>query len=104
LSSRGGLAGGRGATGRRLWSRKIVRRGASGGVAVFGDESAEDRLSSDRVDGNLVGCWFVGGVGGSLVETAVGSMAVVMLDVLVEDPMELPLVPDEGAVEDLGAH
>ncbi len=39
----------------------------------------------------------------SLVGGAVGSVAVVVLDVVDDEKLQLVLVPDDGAVEELGA-
>ena len=41
-----------------------------------------------------------GVVGGSLVESSVRAMAVVVLDVFLEELSELVFVPDDGAVEE----
>jgi hypothetical protein len=38
-----------------------------------------------------------------LVEGAVGAVGLVVLDVLLEEPVELSLVPNEGAVKELVA-
>ncbi len=40
----------------------------------------------------------------SLVERAVRSVVVVVVDVVVDEPLELVLVPDDGAVEEFAAY
>jgi len=76
----------------------------SGDVAVLVDESAEDPPSPDRVDGDRVRHRLIDRVGCSLVDAPVGAVRVVALDVLFEDPAELPNVADECVVGEFGAH
>ena len=73
--------------------------GCSGGGLVFVDESGAagvsfDRLAcADRGDvGGVVGC--------PLVEPSVRAMAVVVLEVFLEQLSELVFVPDDGAIEE----
>jgi len=66
---------------------------ALGGVAVFVDESAatgasQNRRARDRGD--------VGVVWGGLIERSVGSVLVVVVDVVDEQRAELAFVPDDG--------
>ncbi len=75
---------------------------SSGCGSVLVDESVAGGVTSDRVASFdiddiavVVGC--------SLVESAVGSVGVVVLDVVVEKPFELVFVPDDGAVEEFVA-
>ena len=79
----------------------FVRCG-SGCGSVFVDEPATgavtlDRLAwPDRGDVSRV-------VGGSLVDSAVGSMVVVVLDVFLEQSSELVFVPDDCSVQEFMA-
>ena len=50
-----------------------------------------------------VGVWRRRRRWGSLIERAVGAVSVVVVDVVVHEPLELVLVPDGGAVEQLAA-
>ena len=60
------------------------------------DESKGQRVASRVVVG--------GGVSGrSLVERTVGPVDVVMVDVVDHEPLELALVPDDGAVKELSS-
>jgi hypothetical protein len=78
----------------------------SGCGAVLVDEPGAGGVSFDRLAWTdrdrvavVVGC--------SLVETPVGSMFVVVGEVFVEEPAELALVADDGAIEEFvaeGAH
>lgn len=76
--------------------------GGSGCLAVLVDESAAGGVSSDRLarpigdDRRVVGC--------ALPERPVGSVVVVVLDVVVQKPLEVLAIPDEGAVAELAAH
>ena len=69
---------------------------------VLVDESAAGDMSSDRLarperdDDIIVGC--------ALVEAPVGSVGVVVLDVVAQKPLEVLTVPNEGAVAELAAH
>ncbi len=93
-----------GAAGRWPRSCRVVHQGlSSGGLVVLVDEPAEDRPSPDRVDQSRIVVRLVDGVGASLLRAAVGSMAVVVVDVLVEERAELSLVPDHRVIEQLSA-
>ena len=75
---------------------------ASGGVAVLVDEPAAGRVTSDRVAW-ADRCDVVTVVGCALVQAAVGSMGVVVLEFLVEQQAQLLFVPDDGSVEEFVA-
>ena len=47
--------------------------------------------------------WLVTGLGRSLVEGSVGPVLVVVGDVVDDEPFELAVVPDDGAVEELSS-
>ena len=70
-------------------------------MAVLVDESVAGGVSSDRSVGPILDD--VGIVGCALSERPMRSVAVVVLDVLVQEPFELSLVPDEGAVAELAS-
>ena len=76
--------------------------GGSGCGAVLVDEPAAGGVASDRLAWPIVDD-VVGVVGCALVEAAVGSVGVVVLEVLVEQSSELAFVPDDRAVEELVA-
>ncbi len=81
---------------------RILRRGWSGRVSVLVDQAvAPGCLDDPEPRGTGVGVWR--GQGWSLVEGAVGSVFVVVVDVVDDDTLELPLVPDDGAVEKFSA-
>jgi hypothetical protein len=61
----------------------------SGGGAGLVDEPAEDRATPDLVARNRVSHLDVGRVRRSLVQAAVGSVAVVVLEVFFEKPAEI---------------
>ncbi len=94
------LSGGRGVVGGH---EDLVRvSGGSGGAAVLVGEPAACRVTPDRLglsDRRDV----IKVVGRPLVEAAVGSMAVVVLDVFLEKHTQLALVPDDRPVEKLMA-
>jgi len=71
-------------------------------VAVLVDESVACGVSSDRLAGPVRDD--VAQVGCALSEAAVGSVGVVVLDVLAEESLEVRAVPDECAVEELAAN
>ena len=71
-------------------------------MAVLVDESATGRVSSDRLAGPILHDAVV--AGRALGEAAVASVRVVVLDVLAQELFELPVVPDQGAVEELPAN
>ena len=80
---------------RVRWSKTL-----SGCGAVLVDESAADGVSFDPL------AWtdrhdIAGVVRGALVDPAVGSVGVVVLDVFDEQRSEVSLVPDDGPVEEL---
>jgi len=74
----------------------------SGCLAVFVDESAAGSVSSDRSAGLMLDNFGI--VRCALTEGAVGSMRVVVPDILAEQLFEVSAVPDEGAVAELAAH
>ena len=80
--------------------RKLCR-GWSCGVSVLVNES----VAAGRLGHLEVGLVDVGGQreGWSLIERAVRPVSVVVLDVSDDEPFELVLVPDDGAVEELSA-
>jgi hypothetical protein len=71
-------------------------------LSVLVDESVAAGVSSDRSAGPIFDDVAI--VGSALAQTAMGSAGVVVLGVLVEEPFELLMVPDEGAVAELAAH
>jgi hypothetical protein len=75
--------------------------GGSGCLAVLVDESAAGGVSSDRPAGPTGDD--VGIVGRALTEAAVGPVGVVVLEVVVEESLEVSVVPDQGAVAELAA-
>ena len=71
-------------------------------VWVLVDESGAGAVALDRLawaDRDNIG----GVVGCALVDPAMGAVAVVVVDVLDEQPPELRLVPDDGAVQEFVA-
>ena len=71
-------------------------------MAVLVDEPAAGRVPSDRFAetgrrdvAEIVGC--------ALVQASVGSMRVVVGDVLADEVLELVFVPDDGSVEEFVA-
>jgi hypothetical protein len=94
--------GGVGASKLMCWWWGWPLSGGSGCLAVLVDESVAAGVSSDRSAGPIFDDVAI--VWCALTETAVGSVGVVVRDVLVEEPFELGVVPDEGAVAELAAH
>jgi len=74
----------------------------SGCLAVLVDESAAGGVSSARSAGPMFDDIAI--VGCALMQSAVGSVGVVVRDVLVQEPVEVRAVPDQGAVEEFAAH
>ena len=70
-------------------------------MAVLVDESAAGGVSSDRSAGPILDNFRL--VRCALPKAAMGSVGVVVLDVLVEELCELSVVPDEGPVTELAA-
>jgi len=70
-------------------------------LAVLADGSAAGGVSSDHSAGPI--CDHFCTVGCALAERAVGSVRVVVLDVVAEQLLELGAVPDQGAVAELAA-
>jgi hypothetical protein len=84
-------------------SRFVGRCGlVSGCLAVLVDESVAAAVSSDRSAGPIFDDFAI--VGCALSETAVRPTGVVVRDVFVEQPFEVAVVPDEGAVQEFAAH
>ncbi len=79
-----------------------MRRAWSGCVLVFVDEAVASGRFHD-VEVTLVRRRRLDSQRWSLVEWAVRPVFVVVIDVLDHEPVELALVPDEGAVEKLAA-
>ena len=102
---------------RRLWSSRRDRarwrpcrrcgcpkpcRGWSGGFSIFVDQSAA-ACRSDNSKLLSVGVRRLRRRWGPLIERAVGPVSVVVVDVVDHEPLELALVPDDGAVKELAA-
>jgi hypothetical protein len=70
---------------------------------VFVDEAvAAGRFQNSKVM-SLHWRWRLGGLGWLLVERAVGSVRVVLVDVVNNEPFELVLVPDDCVVKEFAA-
>ena len=98
----GGTGAGRDEAGRASLREVLLRRW-SGGVVVLVDESIEDSSPLDPVDRDRVCRFLVDAGRRSLVDAAVGPVAVVVLEVLDEQHSELVFVPDQGVVEEFGS-
>ena len=75
--------------GSGCWPVLVDESGAGGG-------SVDPMVWPDRCD-------VVGVVGSSLVDTAMGPLGVVVLDVFLEEASELVFVPDDGPVQEFVA-
>lgn len=91
--------------GRVGWAESTVAAsrgvGGSGGVAVFVDESDAGGAAMDRLAWPSRADDVVGVIGGSLVQSAVWPVLVVVIGLLDEQRVESTFVPDDRAVEDV---
>jgi hypothetical protein len=71
-------------------------------VAVLVDEPAARGVSSDRLARSERDDYTI--VRRALAERTVGSVGVVVLHVVAQEPLELAAVPDERAVAEFAAH